>query len=251
MATPEQLFRLDGKTLLICGASSGLGRAIALDAARLGAQLIVVARREALLDSLLAELEGQGHRRLCLDLASEEGRALLAAEARNLDGMVYAAGSLGKLVPFHLLREDLLEEQYRANALLPLLVTRALLAAKAVRNGASLVYLVSAGARISPPASAAYSGSKAFLAAALRSVALDVVKKQIRINSVMYGYVLTDAMQQLAVSDDVKAMAPLGLPEPEAVTGAPLFLLSDSGRWMTRSSMTIDAGLTLRQKVGI
>lgn|SRR5574343_16304 len=245
------LFSLTGRNLLISGASRGLGCAVARDAARLGARLTLVARGQADLDETLATLDGEGHQAIAADIATPEGRRQILERITPLDGLFNTAGTFGHLTPFHLEQEKSLRNVMEANFFAPLLFLQALLKAKRIANEASLVFTSSVAVGTCPIASAAYAASKAALSAAMRSVALDVARRGIRVNTVAYGYVMTPAMSEIGLAPERLLQPPLPVPAPEAVTGAPLFLLSPASRWMTRSNVAVDGGVTLRQNLSL
>ena len=186
-------FRLDGKTILICGASGGLGQALAHDAAALGAHLILCARSSERLMQLAASLPGTAHDVKVADLTQQEDRERLSQTCPPLDGLLYAAGHLGRLAPFAQISADDLNADYQTHAVAPLMLTQALLRKRLLRRGASLVFLTSTNATANTVATAPYSAAKAALIAGLRSMASEVARKGIRVNTVAHGYVNTQA----------------------------------------------------------
>lgn len=247
--SPDALFGLSGRRIMVCGASRGIGKAIAEGAAALGASLVLVGRNAQPLREVAQTFPEQDHRIIAADLSSDEGRHHVAATAPQLDGLVMAAGSMGKLTPFHLLQEEDISEQVADNVVPSLLLLQQAIARRKLGTASSVVLVGSVGAATCQQASAAYTLSRAAVIAGLRSAALDVARRGIRVNYVNYGYVGTAALDALHVSEERIKDIPLGLSTPEDAAGAALFLLCQGSRWMTRGFITADGGVALRQSL--
>lgn len=241
-------FSLAGKRVLVTGASSGIGRQIAISCAQMGAQMVVSGRNVERLAATLAELNGDGHSQVVADLSKQEDIDRLAAEAGVVHGVVHAAG-MSKLAPFRLISRAQLDETFSANVYAPLLLTKGLLAKKRIAQSGSIVFISAVASHIGPLASGVYSASKAALLGAMRTLALEVAKQGIRANCLVPGYVRTpmlDSLNQGGGSiDEHTKLTPLGLGEPEDVAYAAVFYLSDASRWITRNYFVIDGGLTV------
>lgn len=240
-------FSLEGQRVLVTGASSGIGRQIAISCAQMGANVVVVGRDVERLNATLVSLDGSGHLAIPADLKKPEDLSKIAKEAGNLNGLVHAAGHL-KLVPFRMINQKHLDDMFSTNVFAPLLLTKELLAKKQLATRASIVFIGAVAAEVGPIASAAYSGSKAALLGATRSLAVEVMNQFIRVNIISPGYVNTPMLDQLTNSgsqrDAMASMAPLGVGEPEDIAYAAVFYLSQASRWMTRTEFVIDGGLT-------
>lgn len=234
---------------MVCGASRGIGKAIAEGAASLGASLILVGRNAQPLHEVAQSLPAGEHQVIAADLSSDEGRLHVVTATPPLDGLVIAAGSMGKLTPFHLLQEQDISEQVANNVTPPLLLLQQAIAQRKLGSTSSVVLVGSVGAATCQQASAAYTLSRAAIIAGLRSVALDVARRGVRVNYVNYGYVGTAALDALHVSEERIKDIPLGLATPEDAAGAVLFLLCQGSRWMTRGFITADGGVALRQSL--
>lgn len=241
-------FSLAGKRVLVTGASSGIGRQIALSCAQMGARLIITGRNEDRLTATLRELDGEGHAQVVADLSRQEGIDHLAGEVDVVDGIVHAAG-FSKLVPSRMLTRKQLDEMFAANTYAPMLLTRSLLAKKCIAPKGSILFIASVASHVGPLASSAYAASKAALLGAMRSLAQDVARQGIRANCIAPGYVRTPMLEGLNQSganiDELTKLAPLGLGDPEDVANAAIFYLSDASRWVTRNYFIIDGGLTV------
>jgi len=245
-------FSLAGRRVLVTGASSGIGRQIAISSANMGATVIVTGRDVQRLEETRAQLIGVDHHVIAADLLQADDISRLAAEVGEIHGLVHSAG-IAKLVPFHMISPKHFDEVIGVNLRAPLLLTRALLAKKAVQPGGSIVFVGAVASEVGPVATAVYSASKAALLGAARSLALEVAKHKIRANVVAPGYVRTPLIDDLgrtgASIDELLDITPLGLGEPEDVANAVVFLLSEASRWMTRALLIADGGLTTRLSV--
>lgn len=240
-------YSLEGRTILVTGASSGIGRACAVMASQMGARLVLTARDEMRLQETLAALEGAGHVARTLDLNDTATLPSWVQTMGPIDGLVYAAG-IAQVAPFRMISERHFQSQMDINFKAPMFLTQALLKAKKINVNASLVYLSADAHHIAPVGSAIYSASKAALISAVRSLALEVAKQKIRANCVSPGYVRTPMFDQLATTTSVADMvrlAPLGLIEPEEVATCVTYLLSEGSCWVTRTNLVVDSGLTI------
>lgn len=240
-------YSLEGRTILVTGASSGIGRACAVLASQMGATLIITGRDEGRLLETLSLLEGDQHIASCFDLTNSAAMPSWVQELDSIDGLVYAAG-IAQVAPFRMMTERHIQSQMDINFKAPMLLTQTLLRAKKINSKASLVYVSADAHHIAPAGSAIYSASKAALISAVRSLALEVAKQKIRANCVSPGYVRTPMFDQLSTTTSVADMvklAPLGLIEPEEVASCIAYLLSLASRWVTRSNLVVDSGLTI------
>ena len=250
-------FTLGGKTILVTGASSGIGRQCAIDCSRMGARVVAVARNQERLDETLSLMEGEGHRCYSYDLSAVEGIGELVgtivADNGRLDGMVYAAG-IEKTMPFKLLKPNDYEELLKINTISALEMTRGVCNFKnfSKLSGGGIVLIASITASIARGGTAAYSASKGALVSAARVLASELSYRKIRVNCISPGTVLTPMMQnyleKLSEEDYNKRIGgfPLGLGETTDISNACIFLLSDASRWITGQNIIIDGGFTMQ-----
>lgn len=241
-------FSLEGKRILVTGASSGIGRQVAISCAQMGAQLVVSGRNGERLAATLATLEGNGHAAVTADLSLQEDIDRLVGDAGVVDGLVHAAG-ISRLAPIRMLSRMQLDEMFSSNVYAPMLLTRGMLAKKRIAAHGSILFVSAVASHIGPLASAAYSASKAALLGAMRTLALEVAKQGMRANCLVPGYVRTPMLDNLnqgggSIEEHTK-LTPLGLGEPEDIAYAAVFYLSDASRWITRNYFVIDGGLTV------
>lgn len=242
-------FTLAGKTILITGASSGIGRAAAIACARRGARLVISGRNQERLQATLGMLEGPSHAACAADLTDPEQRQALADASGGIDGLFYSAGITAS-APVRLISEKHLRALMSADFDAPMLLVQRLLLKKQIRNEGSIVFNTAGAARNSPRGAAIYSAAKAALTAAARSLALEVARERIRVNCLQLGYVKTALLDQvgnsgvdLAERDD---LTPLGIGDVEDAASAVVFLLSDASRWISRTALTVDGGISIR-----
>lgn len=243
-------FSLAGKRVLVTGASSGIGRAAAIECARAGAELLITGRDEERLLATLQALDGGPHRAVAADLTDPEGIERLVDEARGLDGVVHSAG-IACSRPFPFVGRKVLNGVMEINFYAPAELTRRLLRASAVGRGASLVFVSSvAGLGCSAPGESAYAASKGAVSALARGMAIDLAPKGIRVNCVCPGVVETALFDVGTVTSEQLEARRRAYPlrrfgRPEEIAWAIVYLLSDASAWMTGTDLKIDGGLTL------
>lgn len=245
-------FNLAGKRILVTGASSGLGRAIAVSCARMGAEVVITGRDALRLAATLNELQGispLSHLAIRADLTEAGERdALVSTLGAPLQGVVHSAG-ISRLCPARMVNESHLREVHSTNVEAPLLLTQALLKRNLVAVGGSILFIASIAAHIGVAGVGAYSASKAALIAFSRCLAMEVVKRQIRVNCLSPALVetpLLEATAQMVGSLEAeRSNYPLGFGKPEDIANAAIFMLSGASRWITGTSLVMDGGLTI------
>jgi NAD(P)-dependent dehydrogenase (short-subunit alcohol dehydrogenase family) len=241
-------FHLRGKTVLVTGASSGIGRAVAVECAHAGARVVINGRDAARLGDTLAVLDagfdaGLEHVACVADLTDPPQMARLVAACGELDGVVHAAGVHG-VTPLRMLRQSFMQTVLDANFLAPLMLTQQLLAKKTLRNGASLVFMSSIAAHTGTVGVGPYSASKAALEGMIRPLALEIAPRAMRANAIAPGLVDTPLVNDdRAWLDDKAKMYPLGLGKPEDVAYAAIYLLADISRKVTGTQLHLDGGI--------
>ena len=241
-------FSLDGKRILVTGASSGLGRAIAVACSQRGATIVATGRDEIRLQETIAALDGRGHVGVHAELISAADREQLALAAGIVDGVVHSAG-ISRLSPIRMATERHVLEIWRINYEAPVLLTQRLLAKSQIANDGSIVFLSSIAAYIGVPAVGVYSGTKAALIATMRCLAMEVAKRRIRVNALAPALVNTPLLvatgSVVGSLETQRAAYPLGFGEPSDVANAAIFFLSSASRWITGTTLVMDGGLTI------
>ncbi len=244
MQTP---FHLNGKTVLITGASSGIGRQSAIDCAAMGANIILTGRNKERLNETYKQLSAGNHDTIPCDLLSETEILSLAKTIPFLDGMVHCAGIV-KPFPIQFLNTQKIDETLHTNFYSTVCLTSALFKAKKINNSASLVFLSSISGQFPGKGNSMYAASKAGIEAFVKTVAAEYAHKMIRANCIspamvktaLYDY--TSEGEFKAVMDKHVAQYPLGVGYPQDVANAAIFLLSPASRWITGINIFMDGG---------
>lgn len=247
-------FSIEGKTILVTGASSGIGKQTAIECSRMGANVIITARNEERLNTTLNTLSsdnGQKHQMIIANLANEEGINSLVDQLPTLDGVSLNAGIV-KTLPVKFINSKDLEQVLNTNMIGPILLTQKLLKKKKIGKGSSVVFTSSiGGVLISTIGNTMYGVSKGGLNAFMKGLALEMAHKGVRSNSVNPGFVDTNILAAGTITEEdlKKNMAhyPLGrFGKPDDIAHAIIYLLSDASAWVTGHTLVVDGGVTLK-----
>jgi NAD(P)-dependent dehydrogenase (short-subunit alcohol dehydrogenase family) len=244
---------LRGRTILVTGASSGIGRETAILLSKLGARMILVSRNEERLNQTVEQLEGSEHLIKPFDLKAFDNintwLKSIAKEAGPLQGLVHSAGTQN-IQPLRFLSSKDIENSMHLN------VNSAIVLAQAFRQkgvsaaGGSIVFISSVMGLVGQPLRSIYSASKGALIALARSLALELARDKIRVNCVAPAFVKTamlDKLQAVLTPEQfaaIEVLHPLGFGEPLDIAYAIAFLLADTGRWITGTTLVVDGGYT-------
>lgn len=243
-------FSLVGKTILITGASSGIGRATAIECSKLGATCVITGRNEERLNETLSQMAGEGHISIVTDISTEEGINLLVEKSPLLDGLVNNAGIvINKPIKFY--QHEDLSQIFQVNTFAPMFIVKNMLKKKKISNNGSIVFISSMAAFNSTLGNGIYGSSKAATTAYMRYCARELANKGIRANSIHPAMVETPLICDTALSDtDLqkdRERYPLGrYGKPEEIAQMIIYLLSDASAWVTGTSMLIDGGISLK-----
>lgn len=248
MNTPQNPFSLKGKTILVTGASSGIGKAVAIECSKFGANLIITGRNEDRLHDTFIQFCGDNHRMVLTDLSDSNGFDVLLNQLPNLDGMVHCAGIIKRL-PLKFIKEEKLEKLMQINFFAPALLTQQLYKRKLLKEASSIVFISSVAASFASIGNIMYMASKGAINSYMKGIAFELAPFGIRANAIQPGMIktnLTSALSDDELKNDVSNY-PLGrYGTPEEIAYAVIYLLSDATKWMTGSILTIDGGITLR-----
>ena len=195
-------FSLEGKTILITGASSGIGRAAAIECSKMSAKLIITARNAERLQETLSQLEGEGHQMLLCDLSDSSAINEMVDQLPEINALVNNAGYT-KLLPINFINRDDFQSILDVNTVAPIMLLQRLLKKKKLAKNSSVVFTSSmAGIGSSSVANGMYTASKGALSAFIRCAALELASKGIRVNAVCPAMVNTNIMESGSVSEE-------------------------------------------------
>lgn len=243
-------FSLNNKTILVTGASSGLGRAISIKCSEMGASLILLGRNEERLKETKDMCEGENHIISIIDLNDSNKVEEFVKKTQSLNGVINSAGIVNTQL-FKFLKEDSLSDIMNTNFFAPIRIIQKLIKNKKITNSSSIVFISSiSGPEVTYIGSSSYSASKAAISGISKTMALELAPKHIRVNSILPGMIRTKLLNSIDSStDDLKKDEqnyPLGYGSPEDVAYAAIYLLSDASKWVTGINLKLDGGLTLR-----
>ena len=250
MANP---FSLEGKTVLVTGASSGIGRSIAIECSRMGARLVITGRNPERLNETFLSLEGANHMQIIADLTNYDDIGVIADQCPQLDGCVNNAG-IAKLLLVQFIKKESVDEIFNTNTVSPILLTSLLIKKKKIKSNSSIVFTSAvSGVYISSVGESLYSASKGAIHGFAKGLALELAHKGVRVNTVNPGLVPTNILSvaselfsEAEVLDRRKGQYPLKrFGKPEDIAFGVIYLLSDASTWVTGTALLIDGGLTL------
>lgn len=238
-------FTLAGKTILVTGASSGIGRGIAIACAGMGAHVVLTARNQERLQETLSLMEGDGHIIIPADLTDNVQLKALIAALPALDGLVQCAGVMNRIPCKSVGKEDI-DSVFMPNVEAPMLLQAELLQERKINKNASIVYMASIAARSAVAGNALYSASKAALISYAKCLALELAPRKIRVNCICPAMVWTDLALVGATKEELEADQ-LKYPlkrygTPKDIANLAIYLLSDASGWMTGSCVEITGG---------
>jgi NAD(P)-dependent dehydrogenase (short-subunit alcohol dehydrogenase family) len=244
---------LSNKTVLLTGASDGIGKATAILISQLGAKVIMVARNEEKLQAVFEMMEGEGHRWYSFDLKEIDGiEALikkLVAENGVFDGFVHCAG-VSYARPLKMTNYNFLHDMMLINFYSFIEISRCI--SKKGNHGInmSIVAMSSISSINGYKSKSAYCASKAAVDGAIRAMAKELGAKGIRVNSIIAGFIKTDMFERFKerTGSDENDMQfeeyCLGIGESIDVANAIAYLLSNSSRIVTGTGLVVDSGAT-------
>lgn len=249
-------FSLENKTILVTGASSGIGRQCAIDSSKMGARVVLLGRNEVRLNETLSQMDGKGHMVVAFDLTEsaqiKEVVSGIVSAVGPIHGVLHCAG-ISDTLPLKLVKNDLLDKFFRNNVYSAIELTREVCSVKNVsKEGASIVFFSSIMGCVGESGKSLYSMTKGALIAATRSLACEYAKRKIRFNCISPGAILTPInanLPHMADPEKKQVLADkhlLGLGECSDISNACIFLLSDASKWITGQNLIVDGGYTSR-----
>ena len=239
-------FSLYGKTILIIGASSGIGRGIASVCSKMGASVIINGRNTVKLQETLSMMEGEGHVILAGDLTDREQVVNLVNKLPKLDGIVHCAG-MGQRIPCRDLMEDQVNQVMDVNLKAPVLMQAEILRQKKINKGASIVFIASIASWSPSMGNSMYSASKGAIISYANCLSLELAPRKIRVNCISPAMVWTDLIKYDSVDEEQlkedEKKYPLGrYGQPDDIANLAVYMLSDASTWMTGNNVRITGG---------
>ena len=249
-------FTLSEKTILITGASSGIGRQCAIDCSQMGARVVLIGRNEERLAETRRQMTGNGHVVMSFDLTDFDRIGMLVADivvrCGPLHGILHCAG-ISTTLPLKLMSTEQLDRFFRNNVYSAIELTREVCKIRHMRKeGGSIVFFSSIMGCVGESGKSLYGMTKGALISAVRSLACEYARRNIRFNSVSPGAILTPINADLPhmADPDLRRQLEdkhlLGLGRTEDVSNACIYLLSDASRWVTGQNLIVDGGYTVR-----
>lgn len=239
-------FSLKGKTILVTGASSGIGRGIAITSSKMGATVILNGRNHVMLDETMSQLEVGEHQTVVADLTDRESVSNMLNAIPALDGVVHCAG-IGQRIPCKLLDETAVDQVMDANFKGPVLLQSELLQKKKINKGASIVFIASIASWSASIGNSVYSASKGAIISYANCLALELAPRKVRVNCISPAMIWTDLILQDGVDkeqleEDEKKYPLKRYGTPEDIANLAIYMLSDASTWMTGSNVKISGG---------
>jgi NAD(P)-dependent dehydrogenase (short-subunit alcohol dehydrogenase family) len=246
-------FHLHNKTILVTGASSGIGKQVAISIAQMGATVILTGRNKERLNTTLSLLDKGNHKIISADLLNIKEREFLIEEIPQLDGIVNSAGVV-KPFPIKFISQEKIDETLNINYEIPLLLMSGITKNKKLNKNASVVFLSSISGQHPHKGGVLYASSKAAIEALSKVFALENYHLGIRSNCISPAMVKTEmyaeaekGMSKESMDEHVNQY-PLGVGSPEDVANTVVFLLSEASKWVTGINITLDGGFLLEAK---
>ena len=251
------VFDLKNKNIIVTGASSGIGRQCAITFSQLGANVILIARNKERLKDTFNKLEKGNHLIISQDITKydklEEVVNIVVDRIGRISGFIHSAG-IEMTLPLRSMLPSYYENMFATNVISGFELARIISKKKYIyKEGASFVFISSVFGIMSQLAIAAYSSSKGALISGVKSIALELASKKIRVNCISPGQIESTRMTEnifdkLSKEEKIKRieMYPLGLGKPEDIANACTFFLSDASRWITGTNLIVDGGYSAR-----
>lgn len=239
-------------SILITGASSGIGRSIAIELSKNGYKCILLGRSQEKLKMTLEMLSGQDHLSFHGDINDNDFKNHVVDNIPILSGLIHAAGII-KLAPFKFIKKSDFYSIMETNCFSPFFLSQAILSKKKISDFSSIVFISSiSGPIIGSKGNLMYSTSKSALNGMVKTLALELAHRKIRVNAISAGMIMSEmwtdhdnaiSLEQLQ-ADSLKY--PLGYGKPSDLAFLVKFLISNESGWITGSTIVADGGFTIQ-----
>ena len=240
-------FSLKGKTILVTGASSGIGRGIAVTCSKMGATVVLGGRNETRLNETLSEMEGEGHVLAVADLTKKAELEKMVDILPKLDGIVHCAG-IGQRILCKQLQETDVDNVMDMNFKAPVLLQTEILKKKKINKAASIVFIASIAAESPSVGNSIYSASKGAIISYANCLVVELAPRKIRVNCISPAMVWTDLILKDGISEEELKEDEQKYPlkrygNPYDIANLAVYMLSDASSWMTGSNVRITGGV--------
>lgn len=240
-------FSLEGKNILVTGASSGIGRGIAVACSKMGATVVINGRNKERLYETLSLMEGENHFVTVGDLTDTNSLFAMVETLPKLDGVVHCAG-IGQRIPCKDLQVENVNQVMNVNFLAPVMLQAELLRQKKINKGSSIVFVASIASWSPSFGNSVYSASKGAIISYANCLALELSPRKIRVNCISPAMVWTDLIladgideEQLKEDEQKYPLKRYG--QPDDIANLAVYMLSDASTWMTGSNVKISGGV--------
>ena len=243
-------FSLEGKMILVTGASSGIGQATAIECSKMGAKLVITGRNTERLQETFNQLEGEGHRQIIAELTNDEEVRRLVDVCPELNGLVLCAGR-GLTLPFNFCTREKFDEIFSINYFAPVELLRLLSKEKKILKYGSVVFMGSIGGTTGfSNGNTIYGATKAGIVSTMKFCAIEMAHRNVRVNAICPGMVETPLIHRTNRTEEELAKDMSRYPlkrygQPLDIAHGIIYLLSDASSWVTGHSLVIDGGVTI------
>ena len=239
-------FSLEGKTILVTGASSGIGRGIAVTCSKMRATVIINGRNKERLQETLSQMEGENHLVAVGDLTDTNSLSAMVETLPKLDGVVHCAGR-GQRIPCKDLQMENVNQVMDVNFLAPVMLQAELLRQKKINKAGSIVFVASIASWSPSFGNSIYSASKGAIISYANCLALELAPRKIRVNCISPAMVWTDlilaeGIEEEQLKEDEQKYPLKRYGQPEDIANLAVYMLSDASTWMTGSNVRITGG---------
>jgi len=244
-------FSLQGKTIFVTGASSGIGVGIAETCSRMGAAIVITGRNKERLQQTFQKLDvsDKEHHQIVANLMHDSDIEMIAQNLPQLDGIVLNAGMI-KTVTAKYISSENIAEVFQTNIISSIQLIQKLLRLKKIKKGASIVFISSIATSRARIGNSLYSATKGGVNSFMKVLALELAPQKITVNCIQPGFIKSNMLIDGAISqeqiEEFSKIYPMGIGEPADIANACIYLLSDAAKWVTGSILTVDGGGTLK-----